>query len=344
MGVNSALRVIYHLNTKDLKNIPQQARWAEDMGYDGLSVEETAHDPFSALMLAATTTSRVTLETRVAIAFPRSPMVVAHSARDLQDFSGGRFRLGLGTQVKGHMERRFSVPWVSPGPRLREYIQSLHAIWDTWQEGTRLDFQGRFYTFNLMTPFFSPGASLHPKPPVAISAVNPYNCRVAGQVCNGLALHPLTSIKYIKEAIIPNIETGARQAGRDPTEVKLSSSGFIITGPDTKTIAAQKEATKQRIAFYASTRTYFPVLELHGYQELGQRLHELSLQSQRAEMTGLISDEMLETFAVIGEHDEVAWRLKERMGGLVNEVEFNMEVSGPEEETVLREIIEVLKD
>ena len=152
------MRVLYHLSTNDLKNIPQEARWAEDMGYDGLSVEETAHDRFSALMLAANTTSRVTLETRVAIAFPRSPMVVAHSARDLQDFSGGRFRLGLGTQVKGHMERRFSVPWVSPGPRLREYVQALHAIWDTWQDGTRLDFQGRFYTFNLMTPFFSPGA------------------------------------------------------------------------------------------------------------------------------------------------------------------------------------------
>ena len=164
MEVNSALRVIYHISTNDLKNIPEEARWAEDIGYDGLSVEETAHDPFSALMLAATTTSRVTLETRVAIAFPRSPMVVAQSARDLQDFSGGRFRLGLGTQVKGHMERRFSVPWVSPGPRLREYIQALHAIWDTWQEDTPLNFQGRFYNFSLMTPFFSPGAGCHPKP------------------------------------------------------------------------------------------------------------------------------------------------------------------------------------
>jgi len=343
LGVNTALRVIYHLDTKDLKNIPQEARWAEDMGYDGLSVEETAHDPFSTLMLAATTTSRVTLETRVAIAFPRSPMVIAQSARDLQDFSGGRFRLGLGTQVKGHMERRFSVPWVSPGPRLREYVQALRAIWDTWQEGTPLDFQGRFYTFSLMTPFFSPGASPHPKPPVAISAVNPYNCRVAGQVCNGLALHPLTSIKYIREAIIPNIETGARQEGRDPTEVKLSSSGFIITGPDSKTIAAQKEAAKQRIAFYASTRTYFPVLELHGLQEVGQRLHELSLQGQWAEMTGLVSDEMLETFAVIGGYDEVGWRLKEQLGGLVDEVGFNMEVCTPEDGKALRNIIDVLK-
>lgn len=337
------MRVIYHLSTNDLKNIPQEARWAEDMGYDGLSVEETAHDPFAALMLAATTTSRVTLETRVAIAFPRSPMVVAQSARDLQDYSGGRFRLGLGTQVKGHIERRFSVPWVSPGPRMREYIQALRAIWDTWQEGTPLDFQGKFYKFNLMTPFFSPGPSLHPKPPVAISAINPYNCRVAGQVCDGLALHPLTSIKYIKEAIIPNIETGARQAGRDPKEVKLSTSGLIITGPDAKTIAAQKEATKARIAFYASTRTYFPVLKLHGYQELGQRLHERSLKGQWAEMTGLVSDEMLETFAVIGGYDEVGQRLKEGLGGLVDEVGFGMEASTPEDEKALRNIIDVLK-
>ena len=338
-----ALRIIYHLSTSNLKNIPQEARWAEDMGYDGISVEETAHDPFAALMLAATTTSRVTLETRVAIAFPRSPMVVAQSARDLQDFSEGRFRLGLGTQVKGHIERRFSVPWVSPGPRMREYVQALRAIWDTWQEGTPLDFQGKFYKFNLMTPFFSPGPSIYPKPPVAISAINPYNCRVAGQVCDGLALHPLTSIRYIKEAIIPNIEIGAREAGRDPREVKLSTSGFIITGPDSRTIAAQKEAAKQRIAFYASTRTYFPVLELHGYQELGQKLHELSLKGQWAEMTGLVSDEMLDTFAVIGGYDEVGQQLKEQLSGLVDEVGFSMEVSKPEDEKALRRIIEDLK-
>ena len=338
-----ALRIIYHLSTSNLKNIPQEARWAEDMGYDGISVEETAHDPFAALMLAATTTSRVTLETRVAIAFPRSPMVVAHSARDLQDFSEGRFRLGLGTQVKGHIERRFSVPWVSPGPRMREYVQALRAIWDTWQEGTPLDFQGKFYKFNLMTPFFSPGPSIHPKPPVAISAINPYNCRVAGQVCDGLALHPLTSIRYIKEAIIPNIEIGAREAGRDPQEVKLSTSGFIITGPDSRTIAAQKEAAKQRIAFYASTRTYFPVLELHGYQELGQKLHELSLKGQWSEMTRMVSDEMLDTFAVIGGYDEVGQQLKEQLDGLVDEVGFSMEVSTPEDEKALRRIIEDLK-
>ncbi|PKB78346.1 MAG: LLM class F420-dependent oxidoreductase [SAR202 cluster bacterium Io17-Chloro-G9] len=337
------MRVIYHLNTSDVRNIPGEARWAEDMGYDGLSVEETAHDPFSALMLAATTTSRVTLETRVAIAFPRSPMVVAQSARDLQDFSGGRFRLGLGTQVKGHIERRFSVPWISPGPRIREYVQALHAIWDNWQDGKRLDFQGRFYTFNLMTPFFSPGAGVHPKPPVSISAVNPYNCRVAGQVCDGLALHPLISPRYITEAITSNIETGAHREGRDPTDVKLSSSGFIITGPNAKTIDARKEATKQRIAFYASTRTYFPVLELHDYQELGQRLHALSLQGQWAEMTRLVSDEMLETFAIIGGYDDIALRIKEQLGALVDEVGFNMEVSTPEDEKALRNIIDELK-
>ena len=336
------MRVIYHISTNDLKNIPEEARWAEDIGYDGLSVEETAHDPFSALMLAATTTSRVTLETRVAIAFPRSPMVVAQSARDLQDFSGGRFRLGLGTQVKGHMERRFSVLGIAGSPAARVHSGvARHLGHMAGRHAT--EFPGAILQLQPHDAILQPRRRLSPKAPVAISAINPYNCRVAGQVCNGLALHPLTSIKYVKEAIIPNIETGARREGRDPSEVKLSSSGFIITGPDSKTIAARKEATKQRIAFYSSTRTYFPVLELHGLQELGQRLHGLSLKGQWAEMTALVSDEMLETFAVIGGYDEVAGRMKEQLGGLVDEVGFNMKVSTPQDEKALRNIINELK-
>ena len=338
-----ALRVLYHLNTKELKNIPEEARWAESMGYDGLCADETAHDPFFPLLLAASVTSRVSLETRVAMAFPRSPMVVAYAAMDLHNFSNGRFRLGLGTQVKGHIERRFSVKWESPGPRLREYVQALHAIWDNWQEDNKLDFQGRFYRFNLMTPFFSPGASPMGKPPIFISAINPFNCRVAGEVCDGLSLHPITSTKYLTQVIKPNIARGAERGGRSPKDVTLNGSGFVITGADEREIEAKKEVVRRRIAFYFSTRTYFPVLEVHGFQAVGQRLHQLSLKGEWSQMAGLVSDEMLDAFAVVGRYDEVASQIKARFGDLIDEVVLDVEATSPGTEQELKKMIEVLQ-
>ena len=337
------MKVSYYLNTSDLKGIPEEARHAESLGYDGLCTDETAHDPFFPLLLAATTTSKVTLNTRVAIAFPRSPMVVAYAAMDLQNFSGGRFSVGLGTQVKGHIERRFSTEWGSPGPRLREYVQSLHAIWDNWQDGKKLDYHGEFYKFSLMTPFFSPGASPVGAPPVYVSALNPYNCRVAGEVCQGIALHPITTAKYLTEVIKPNLAKGAQIAGRNPDEIALAGSGFVITGPDQKTIEGKKEAVRRQIAFYFSTRTYFPVLEVHGFQEVGQKLHELSLKGEWTQMAALISDEMLNTFAVIGPHDEVAGRIKERYGGLLDELSLNTGPDSQMDEGVMPAIIEELQ-
>ena len=338
------MRVTYHLNSTTLAGIAEEARWAESMGYDGLLTNENAHDPFFPLVCAAMATSKATLETRVAIAFPRSPMVVAYAARDLQELSGGRFRLGLGTQVKGHNERRFSVPWVSPGPRMREYVQSLHAIWDTWQEARKLDFHGRFYNFTLMPPAFSPGPSQYAKPLVYISAVNPYNCRVAGEVCDGLALHPMTSPRYLREVITPNLALGAEKSGRSPRDIELSGAGFVVTGPSKESVQVRKEAVRRRIAFYASTRTYFPLLELHGYREIGSRLHELSLRGEWDEMPKQVSDEMLETYAVVGEYDEVAGMIKERSEGVLGAVNFQMEVSSPGDREALKAIIEALKD
>ena len=254
------------------------------------------------LVLAATTTSRVSLEPRVAIAFPRSPMVFAYAAMDLQNLSGGRFRLGLGTQVKGHIERRFSTEWSPPGPRLREYVQSLHAIWDAWQDGTRLSYHGEHYNFSLMTPFFSPGPSDQPRPPVFVSAVNAYNCRVAGEVCDGISLHPLMSPEFLKQRILPPIADGASRASRDVKDVSLTGSGFVITGPNKSVIEERKYAVRRQIAFYSSTRTYFTVLETHGFEDVGVRLHEMSLKGQWDEMTNLITDEILEEFAVIAEY------------------------------------------
>ena len=335
--------MLYHLNTRHLKGIPEEARWAEGMGYDGLCTEETGHDPLLPLALAATSTSRVTLEPRVAIAFPRSPMVFAYAAMDLQNLSSGRFRLGLGTQVKGHIERRFSTEWTSPGPRIREYVQSLHAIWDAWQNGTRLSFHGEHYNFSLMTPFFSPGPSEQPRPPVFISAVNAYNCRVAGEVCDGLSLHPLMSPEFLKQRILPPIADGASRAGRDAKAVNLTGSGFIITGPNRAVIEERKYAVRRQIAFYSSTRTYTTVLETHGFEDVGVRLHEMSLKGQWEEMTGLITDDILDKFAVAVEYDQVAPAVKERYGSLLDELVFGMDVSSADDERQLRKIIAELQ-
>ena len=337
-------RVLYHLNTGNIKGIPEEARWAEGLGYDGLCTEETGHDPMFPLVLAATATSRVTLEPRVAIAFPRSPMVFAYAAMDLQNLSGGRFRLGLGTQVKGHIERRFSTEWTPPGPRIREYVQSLHAIWEAWQNGTRLAYHGEHYNFSLMTPFFSPGPSEQPRPPVYISAVNAYNCRVAGEVCDGVSLHPLMSSEFLKQRILPPIADGAGRAGRDASAVNLTGSGFIITGPNRAVIEERKYAVRRQIAFYSSTRTYSTVLETHGFEDVGVRLHEMSLKGQWDEMTGLITDDIFDKFVVAEQYDQVAAAVKERYGGLLDEVVFGMDVSGGEDERQLRKIIKELQD
>ena len=338
------MRVLYHLRSRDLRAVAAEAAWAESMGYDGISSNETTHDPFMPLTLAATATSQVTLETHVAIAFPRSPMVLAYTARDLQDLSQGRFRLGLGTQVKGHIERRFSTKWESPGPKLREYVQSLRHIWDCWASGRQLDYLGKFYQFSLTTPFFSPGPSQYPPPAIFTAAVNAYNCRVAGEVSDGLMLHSLTSPDYVRQVVKPNVAKGAKQAGRDPSEVRTSGGGFIITGPDQSSLNAMKEEVRRRIAFYASTRTYSSVLQCHGFEEVGQRLHQMSLQGEWSDMTRLVSDEMLETFAVIGEYDEIADKFAQGYGGLIDEVSFSTSAAAPVEEQQLRKIIRQLKE
>ena len=337
-------RVLYHLNTSNLKGIAEEAKWAESMGYDGLCTEDAAHDPMLPLILAASATSRVTLEPRVAIAFPRSPMVLAYTARDLQDFSAGRFRLGLGTQVKGHIQRRFSTDWSAPGPRIREYVQALHAIWDAWQTGEKLEFHGDHYNFSLMTPYFSPGKSEQPRPPVFISAVNPYNCRVAGEVCDGLSLHPLNTPKYLLEVIKPNIAKGAAIAGRDPKSVNLSSSPFLVTGHNQAAIDVEKETVRERIAFYSSTRSYSKVLEVQGFGELSVWLHEMSLKQEWDKMKGLITDDILDAFALVGGYSEIPDLMKERLGGLVDEVVFNAGGPGSGHDAEIRKVIKGLQE
>jgi probable F420-dependent oxidoreductase len=308
--------------THDLTSIPAYARKVEALGYDCLWSSETQHDPFLPLAVAATVTSRIKLGTSIAVAFPRSPMITAHIAWDLQKASEGRFILGLGSQVKGHNERRFSVKFDAPGPRLREVVLALRTIWDCWQNGTKLAFKGEFYRFDLMTPFFNPGPIAHPKIPVYISGVNQYMCRLAGEVCDGLHVHPFNSVKYLREFVHPWVEEGLRRAGRPRADFTYATASFVVVGDTEEELQHARQAVKQQIAFYASTRTYEPVLAAHGWQDLAPQLHRKSVEGDWKGMADLISDEMLETYAVTGAYDTIGAKLRDRYAGLLDRTAF----------------------
>jgi probable F420-dependent oxidoreductase len=304
----------------DLGDVPALAREAEELGVDGLWTAETRHDPFLPLALAAEHTRRVSLGTAIAVAFPRSPTVVAHVAWDLQAASGGRMILGLGTQVKGHIERRFSVKWTAPGPRLREYILALRALWTAWQDRGPVSFRGEHYAITLTTPFFAPAPIEHPRIPIYIAAVNAYNLRLAGELCEGVHLHPFHSVKYLREFALPNIEAGLAKGGRTRDALALACSVFMITGRDAEAMARAREHARAQIAFYASTRTYEPVLAAHGWQDLTPRLHRKSVEGDWAGMAAMVTDEMLEVFAVEAPLDGLRAALEERYGGLLDRI------------------------
>lgn len=239
------------LTARSLDEAIAIARNAEDVGFDGVWSMENQHDPFLSLAVSATATTKLTLGTAIALSFPRSPMSLAYTAWDLQRASNGRFVLGLGTQVKGHNQRRYSVKWESPGPKLREIVLALRAIWDCWQNGTPLDFRGEFYQHTLMTPAFSPGKIDHPQIPIYIAGVNPYICRLAGELCDGFHAHPFHSAKFLRERVIPQIEEGARKSGRSRKDVVVSSSSFVIMGDTQKEMDAMRE--KDHKVFSAAT-------------------------------------------------------------------------------------------
>ncbi|MBM4254815.1 MAG: TIGR03617 family F420-dependent LLM class oxidoreductase [Deltaproteobacteria bacterium] len=298
----------------------QLACKTEDAGFDGLWSTETSHDPFFPLVVAARETQRITLGTGIAIVFPRSPMVLANICWDLQANSNGRFILGLGTQVKGHNERRFSVKWVSPVKRLREVILSLRAIWDSWQNNSKLNFIGEFYQFTLMTPFFNPGPIAHPEIPIYISGLNPQITQLAGELCEGFYIHGFHSAKYINETVVPNLQKGLAKAGRKREELSLITGTFIASGATRDEVEKAKQPVKQQIAFYASTRTYKGVLDAHGWGDTCYRLNEKAAKGQWHEMAAEITDDMLEELAIVGTYDEIAKKLAARYKGVLDRV------------------------
>ena len=303
-----------------LRGIDRTARAAENLGFAGLWTSETKHDGFLPLAIAANETDEIELGTSVAIAFSRSPMETAQTAWDLQDLSEGRFVLGLGTQVKAHITRRFSMPWEKPAARLREYILAVRAIWESFQTEGPLDFEGEFFQHTLMTPFFNPGPIDHPEIPVYIAGVNTRLARLAGEICDGFHVHPFHSPEYVRQTVKPAITEGAEAAGRDPGKVELATSAFVVAVGNEEEAREQRESIRAQISFYASTPTYHAVLEAHGWEEVGERLGKMAREKKWRDMPALITDEMLAAYAIEATPDEIGPALEERYSGLIDRV------------------------
>ncbi|WP_226005113.1 TIGR03617 family F420-dependent LLM class oxidoreductase [Natrinema salinisoli] len=293
---------------------------AEELGFDGVWTPETDNDAFLPHPLIADRTDEIRQGTRIALAFTRSPMALAYTAWDLARHTDGRFVLGLGTQVKGHNERRFSVDWESPGPRLREVVESLRHIFDVFQGGAELDYEGDHYSFSLMTETFDPGPIDHPDVPIYIAGVNEYNIRLAGELCDGLAMHPFNTPGYTDEVIAPTVAEGADRGDRSLEDVALSASPFVVTGETDEERERSRDEVRRRIAFYGSTRTYHDVLEHHGWRDVGEELHDLSREQRWDDMADLITDEMLSTFAIEAPPEELLAAARDTYGGIADRV------------------------
>ncbi len=306
----------------DLPKAASAAQAQEAIGYDGLWAAETNHDPFLALTLAAEHTERIQLGTGIAVAFARSPMTLATTAYNLNAFAEGRFLLGLGSQIKPHITRRFSMPWSHPAPRMKEFICAMQAIWASWEHGTKLDFRGDFYEHTLMTPFFDPGPNQFGAPKVFLAAVGGLMTRVAGEVADGLLCHGFTTESYLREVTLPAISEGLDAGGRARADIELSLPAFVVTGTTEEELASAAKGTREQIAFYGSTPAYRGVLEHHGWGDLQTELNALSKDGRWIDMGERIEDDMLAAFAVVAEPDQVADQLLARFGDAVDRLSF----------------------
>jgi probable F420-dependent oxidoreductase len=310
---------------QSLSSFVHEGRSAEAGGYHGLWSAESAHDPFLPLVAAAQETSTLQLGTAITVAFARNPMSLAYTAYDLQTLSGGRFLLGLGSQVRPHIERRFDMPWSRPAARMREFIEAMRAIWAAWASGEKLDFHGAFYSHTLMTPFFAPPPSQFGPPTVYLAAVGDHMTEVAGAVCDGLLPHPFTTARYIRERTLPAVGRGLADSGRSLEKFSISLSGLVASGHTEEEMTRAIAGVKEQIAFYGSTPSYYPVLELHGWGDLGPALNALSRSDARdrwKQMGDLIDDEMVEAFAIVAEPDRLGPAIAERYGDVVDRFNF----------------------
>lgn len=323
----------------DVARVHLDAALVERLGFDGLVLTETKEDPFVVMAMAATTTERIDLTTAVAIAFPRSPTVTAMTAWTLQRASGGRFTLGLGTQVKGHIERRYGMEWHPPGPWIEDYLAAVRAVWNCWQHGTSLDHHGEHYDLTLMNPLFDPGPIDHPFPPIHLASVNAHMARVAGRHADGVRPHPICTRRYIDEVLRPAVAAGAADVGRETSDIVAVASPLIVTARTGAELADRISAVRSRIAFYASTRTYRPVFDLHGWGDACDHLSVLSRQQRWDEMEQHVTDEMVHEIAVVAPYDTLADAVAARYGGSCDRVEFSIPLDTSDDERLLAEMV-----
>ena len=330
-------------NPLRIEQVAGLAPVAEAAGLDAILVEETKDDPFQLLALAAGATSTIGLGTSVAMAFPRSPTITAMSAWSLQKLSGGRFNLGLGTQVRAHVERRFGVPWSAPAPWMRDYIRAVRAVWDCWQNGTRLDIDTEHYRLDLMVPLFNPGPIEHPDIPITVAAIGPNMCAVAGELADGVRLHPVCTAAFIDAEVLPAVAKGAARAGRDVDEVEICLKPLIGTAPDADSLERVVITVRERVAFYLSTPTYRRAFAVHGWTDVAREASNLAREQRWDDLPGLVDDEMLHTVATIGTYDEIGARLRQRFDGRVDRIEFSIPVADDADRERLRELIAELR-
>jgi len=303
-----------------LREVPEVARAAEEVGFQGMWANDTKHNPFVTLALAAMHTSRLELATGVAVAFARSPMTAAQSAWDLARLSGGRFLLGLGTQVRAHIERRFGMRWEPPVPKLREYIQTVRAVWRSWQEGVPLRVEGTYYRITLMGPFFDPGPNPQPRIPIFVAGVNRLLCQLAGEMGDGFVVHPLHSVAYLREYVLPNIAKGLARAGRTRSDVHLYAPVFIAPGDTPAEVGAAVARARARIAFYASTPSYRLLLDVLGYGDAADRLQQLVRERKMDELPAQLPDAVVDAVVLRGSYEEIGHALRTRYEGLLDRV------------------------
>jgi probable F420-dependent oxidoreductase len=308
----------------DMHKVGAAAQRLEAQGYDGLRLAELNHDPFLPLALAAEHTERIELVTSVAVAFARNPMSMAVLAHDLNAFANGRLVLGLGSQVKPHIERRFSMPWHKAAAQMREFIGAMNAIFDCWYDGKRLEFAGEYYRHDLMPATFTPDNTDAPRPRIILSATGPLMTKVAAEVADGMIMHPFSSEKYMREVTLPAIQTGLQKSGRSLQDYALDYAPMIATGTDDAQIAAATEVLRERIAFYGCTVAYKPVLDIHGWGDMQEELIKLNRAHRSADMAALIDDDMLQTIGIVGPPEHVIDAMKARFGGLVSRTGFHV--------------------
>jgi probable F420-dependent oxidoreductase len=323
----------------DIKTVGDQARLVESLGYDGLMTEETKDDPFVVMALAAQATTTLKVGTAVTIAFPRSPTVMALSAWTIQKMSGGRFILGLGPQVRAHIQRRYGVEPKPAGPWMRDYIKAVRAVWDCWQNRTNLDYQGEFYKIDLMVPLFNPGPIEHPEIPIHVAAVNPIMCQVAGEVADGMRPHPVCTPSYIEQVMLPAVRAGAAKAGRSLENFSVSMKPLVAAAANEEELQPKIRDARARIAFYASTPAYAAAFDHLGLQDLANEAKYLSRAQNWEALPKLISDDVLDQFAVIGTYDKVGKKLVERFGRVVTNSEFSIPVRNEAERAALAGLV-----